>query len=84
MTDRTDSVDDRLTSFLMERSAEDDEKIALYTQVVLVASYLDEDGEERWQAHTQGNGRTTNAVGLLEYAKQWLIQGMIDESGGWD
>lgn len=47
------------------------------TQAVLVVGYIDEDGDERWSSHTWGNGRTSGLIGLLEYAKRWLIDDML-------
>ncbi len=71
------SIDDRIVDFLTEKWDVDERGPAMISQVVIAASYIDEDGDERWSSHTMGNGRTTNAVGLLEYAKRWLIDNML-------
>lgn len=47
------------------------------TQAVLVVGYIDADGDEQWSSHTWGNGNTSGLVGLLEYAKRWLIDHML-------
>lgn len=69
-------IDGSLLSFLQERIDPD----VFPTQVVMAVSYLDEDGTERWAALTAGGGRVPTAVGLIEFAKSWLIRSMYTQN----
>lgn len=72
-------IDARIHDFLQEKW--DELGNGMISQVIMVASYIDEDGDERWSAHTMGNGTISGSVGLLEYAKRWLIDSMLAQSG---
>ena len=73
-------IDPRIVEFLLESDEESVEGSLMPTHVVIVAEYIDSDGDSRWSAHTQGNGRISGAVGLLEFAKDQLIEDMKEWS----
>lgn len=75
--DHNIDIEPELVGFLHNHGVQ-----GMVTQLVVVASFLDEDGDTRWSLHTRGNGQISNAVGLLEFAKDDLIRDMREESFG--
>lgn len=72
MDGKDHEIDPRLVELLAEKQS------GLFpTQVIVVAGYIDEDGGECWSSHTWGNGNTSGMIGLLEYAKRWLVDSML-------
>lgn len=72
-------IDARLVEFLMER-ADEVEGALMPVHVIVVAEYLDDDGDSRWSSHSEGNGRISGAIGLLEFAKDRLLEEMREWS----
>lgn len=69
-------IDGALLAFLQERLGVE----VFPTQVVMVVSHLDPNGMERWSAVTAGGGPIPSAIGLLEYAKSWLVSSMYQQA----
>jgi hypothetical protein len=76
--DRT--ISDNLIAFLRERHQHEHQP--LYTQVVVISAYLDEDGDQCWSAHTAGDATLSATLGLIELGRAWLIQDLIRQNGG--
>lgn len=73
-------IDPRLIEFLAERNDEEMNGPLMPTHVIVVAEYLDEDGDSVWSSHSEGNGQISGAIGLLEFAKDRLLEDMREWS----
>lgn len=73
-------IDPRLCEFLLERNDEEMNGPLMPTHVIVVAEYLDEDGDACWSSHCEGNGQVSGAIGLLEFAKDRLLEDMREWS----
>ena len=76
----TFEIDPRIVEFLLDHDEDEENGALMPVHVVVVAEYIDSDGDSRWSAHSCGNGQVSGAVGLLEFAKDQLIEEMKEWS----
>lgn len=72
-------IDPRIVEYLLDHN-EEDEGTLMPVHVVVVAEYIDADGDSRWSAHSGGNSRVSGTIGLLEFAKDQLLEDMREWS----
>lgn len=72
-------IDPRVVEFLLDAD-EDEGDTLMPVHVVVVAEYIDTEGESRWSAHSAGNARVSGTIGLLEFAKDQLLEDMREWS----
>lgn len=71
----TAELDARVTDFLND--SWDLPGKPMVCQALVIATFLDSEGEQRWAYFPMGEGDTSRLIGLLEVAKQQIVDEVL-------